>query len=93
MIFTKKIKRGLERINKQFDLPGGLLSGGTHIDLQSNTRAIIDGRCTVFHYSTDEIKINTGTGLVVFSGRNLTIKNLCKDSICICGVIKQVEFV
>ena len=93
MIFIKNLKRGLNKINRCLDLPGGLLSGGTHIDLQSNTQAIIDGRCTILQYSTEVIKINTGTGIVAFFGRDMAIKNLCKDSICIYGEIKSVEFI
>ena len=43
-IFLGNVKRGLSKINKCLDLPEGLLSGGTHIELQSNQKALIDGK-------------------------------------------------
>ncbi|MGN0172820.1 MAG: YabP/YqfC family sporulation protein [Acutalibacteraceae bacterium] len=86
------VKRGLSKINKCLDLPEGLLSGGTHIELQSNQKALIDGKCTVLQYSDEEIKMNTGSGIVSFKGKNLSIDMLNKESACISGIIKNLEF-
>lgn len=86
------VKRGLNKINKCLQLPDGLLCGETHIELQSNRSALIDGKCTVLQYSDEEIKINTGTGIVSFFGKNLSINSLNRESAEISGIIKTVKF-
>lgn len=86
------IKRGLNKINNYLDLPEGLLSGGARVELQSNERALIDCRCTVLQYSEEEIKINTGTGIISFCGKALSINSLNRESAVITGKIKTVTF-
>ena len=88
----ENVKRGLDKINHYLDLPEGLLSGGARVELQSNERALIDCKCTVLLYSDEEIKINTGTGIIAFSGRRLSINSLNRESAVITGKIKKVEF-
>ncbi len=85
-------KNGLNKINKYLDLPEGLLTGGARIELQSNEKALIDCKCTVLQYAENEIKINTGTGIIVFVGNKLKLDSLSTDSACISGQIKTLEF-
>lgn len=85
-------KRRLDKINHYLDLPEGLLTGGARVELQSNERALIDCKCTVLLYSDEEIKINTGTGIIAFSGKCLSINSLNRESAVITGKIKKVEF-
>ena len=86
------VKRGLNKINRCLDLPDGLLSGETHIEVLSDKKALIDGKCTVLQYSEEEIKINTGTGIIAFIGKNLSIDSLNKESAIISGTLKKIEF-
>lgn len=86
------MKRGLNKLNKCLELPEGLLSGGARIELQSNERALVDCKCTVLQYSEEEIKLNTGTGIISFSGKSLSINSLNRESAVITGFIKKVEF-
>ncbi len=88
----KNVKRGLNKINHYLDLPEGLLSGGARVELQSDERALIDCKCTVLQYSDEKIKINTGTGIIAFFGKNLSINSLNRESAVITGKIKKVEF-
>ena len=85
-------KSGLNKINKYLDLPEGLLTGGARIELQSNEKALIDCKCTVLQYAENEIKINTGTGIIAFIGNNLKLDSLSTDTACISGHIKTLEF-
>lgn len=87
-----KVKKGLKKINNCLDLPEGLLTGGVHIELQSDERALIDGKCTVLKYSDTEIKMNTGTGIIIFVGQNLSLDTLQINNSSISGKIKKIEF-
>ena len=82
----------INNINKYLDLPVGLLTGGGIIELQSNEKALIDCKCTVLQYTEEEIKINTGSGIIAFFGTNLKLDSLSTDSACISGQIKTLEF-
>ena len=65
------VKNKLNKINKYFELPEGLATGGICIELMSNKQAILDGKCSVLQYSDTQIKINTGNSTVEFFGKNL----------------------
>lgn len=87
-----KVKKGLKSLNRYLDLPEGLIDGGVHIELQSNKQAVIDGRCSILQYSEEEIKINTGTGIVMFCGNGLCLDTLNRDGALISGTILKMEF-
>lgn len=91
-VFLKKVKRGLRKINNYLELPEGLLTGGARVEIQSNERALVDCKCTVLQYNDKEIKINTGTGIITFCGKNLSISALQHDSAVIVGEIEKVLF-
>ena len=86
----KKCKRNL--ISKYFELPSGILSGGARIELQSNQSALIDCKCTILQYSETEIKINTGSEIIAFTGENLTLDSLNTSTAYISGNIEKLEF-
>lgn len=86
------VKRGLNKINRCLELPEGLLADEAHIEILSDKKVLIDGRCTVLLYSEDEIKINTGTGIIAFIGKKLSIDSLNKESAVISGRLKKIEF-
>ncbi|MBQ7129214.1 MAG: YabP/YqfC family sporulation protein [Clostridia bacterium] len=86
------VKNKLNKINKYFDLPEGLITGGVHIELMSNKQAILDGKCSILQYSDTQIKINTGNGTVEFLGKNLCLDTLNKEGALISGTIEKIEF-
>ncbi|MBQ2676259.1 MAG: YabP/YqfC family sporulation protein [Clostridia bacterium] len=89
---SKHKHRPLQYLSNALELPEGLLSGGAHLELRSNREAVIDGKCTVLEYDDSKIKINTGSGIIKFCGRNLSICSLCSDSAIIRGFICTIDF-
>lgn len=93
----KKISRsnpnGLtERVERIFELPTGTLSSAARIELLGNRRAVVDGCQGIVEYSDDLIRMQTGSGMLRFSGSLLTISCLTEDSAIIEGNILSLEY-
>ncbi len=86
------VKNKLNRINKCFDLPEGLITGEIFIELMANKQAVLEGKCSVLQYSDTQIKINTGNGTIEFFGANMCLDTLNKEGAMISGTIQKIEF-
>ena len=82
-----------EKIINTLDLPTGMLSEISHMELASNKEASIDGCSGVLEYDENLIRINLGKTSARFLGKNLTIKSLTKNNCIITGFITSIEFV
>lgn len=92
---SNKRKRGksvLRGLGEKMELPGGMLSGGVHIELYSDSEATVDGRCSVLEYTDTLIMLNTRTGIIKFTGVGLDIPLMEQCCVKICGKIIGVEF-
>jgi len=66
---------------------------GVKIELFSNTRASVEGCTGVLFYGNDCIKIKTAKMNICFTGRNLKISCLDKDSLIVEGFILSLSYV
>ena len=102
---TKKIyKRALQtvrpinvsglpaRMERALELPVGSLTGGARIELAGNRRAVVDSCHGIIEYCSDSIRLNTGSGILRFTGRNLSLCCLTQDSAVVEGCILSIEF-
>jgi sporulation protein YqfC len=64
----------------------------THMEINGNTEAVVDGCSGILEYDTDVVRIRTGKLIVRFEGRGLTIKCLTTDSLVVTGFITGIEF-
>ena len=66
---------------------------GVKTEVFGNTRAVIEG-CTGVHlYKDDTVKIKTAKMNICFTGRNLKITCLDKDSLIVEGFILSVSYI
>ena len=75
-----------------FDIPGSALSGICHIEMAENREAVVGGCQGVVEYDEHTVKLAAGKMLVKFTGRNLQISILTRDSAVVTGLILSVEF-
>ncbi len=68
------------------------LSMPTHMEINGNTEAVVDGCKGVLEYDTDVIRIRTGRLTVRFTGRGLTIRCLTADALVVTGFLTGIEF-
>lgn len=104
-LFMKKIKNRIaqhndrpyhsripERVEQVLELPVGSLSGAARIELSGNRRAVVEGCRGIVEYSDGLIRLNTSSGIVRFTGNNLSMSCLTEENAVVEGVILAVEF-
>ena len=80
-------------ISRILELPESTLTGGLHIELNSNHEAVVENCRGVLEYSPDVIRLLAGGMVVRFSGRALTIGSLNRNNTVVSGTIIAIEFV
>lgn len=81
-----------EKVERALELPVGSLSGAARIELTGNRRAVIDGCHGIVEYNDGLIRLSTSSGILRFTGRNLSISCLTEENAVVEGVILSVEF-
>jgi sporulation protein YqfC len=89
---STKTKRLSEQVERTLELPVGSLSGAVRMELSGNRRAVIDGGVGIVEYNDDVIRLNTGSGIVRFTGRGLSMSCLTEESAVVEGHILSLEF-
>ena len=64
----------------------------SHMQINGNTEAVVDGCGGVLEYDTDVVRVRVGRMIVRFSGRGLAIKCLTADSLVVTGFLTGIEF-
>lgn len=80
------------RVERILDLPDGSLTGTARIELSGNRRAAVEGCRGILEYEEGVIRLNTGSGIIRFTGRNLGVSCLTEDSAVVTGYIQTMEF-
>lgn len=89
----KRADNGLpEKVERAFELPLGSLSSAVRIELMGNKKAIISGCHGIVEYDDDLVRMQTGSGMIRFTGNTLSISNLTEDSAVVEGNILSLEF-
>ena len=72
------------------DLPG---VQETFMELVGNRKLEIDGCKGILEYTMEVVRVRTNRLVVKISGRNLLIRCMTRDSICVEGYISNIEFI
>lgn len=81
-----------QRVESVLELPTGSLSGAARIDFLGNRCVSIDGCKGIIEYCDDLVRLNTGSGILRFTGQNLSLTRLTEDSAVLEGCILSMEF-
>lgn len=80
------------RVEQMLELPGGTLSAAARIEMTGNRRAVVEGCRGIVEYEEGIIRLNTGSGILRFVGRELGLSCMTEDSAVVTGFILSVEF-
>ncbi len=72
---------------------GNLFTNMPYLELTGNREVLLEGCKGIVEYTTDVIRINAGSMMIVFLGRGLNIKCLSPTGLVIDGYITAIEFV
>lgn len=64
----------------------------THMEINGNQEAVLEGCGGVLEYDTGVVRVKAGKLIVRFTGRGLVIKCLTTDSLVVSGFITGIEF-
>lgn len=85
-----------ERIDRQFsqmlDLPAEVVLDLPKINLIGNIEVRIDNHKGIRQYEEGQVIINCRDGVLVVEGKELMLKNISRDELCIAGTICGVRF-
>ena len=65
---------------------------GTHIEIFSNKKILIEGCYGINEYNEELVRINLSKGQLLIFGRNLELKNMESKNITVIGIIHSIEF-
>jgi len=82
-----------EKITDLLQLPSEVVLNLPRISIIGNKEVYIENYKGIIEYKEVCIRINTNIGIVRIGGRNLTVKNITSEDICVLGVIEEVEFI
>lgn len=82
----------VHRVEQVLELPGGTLTAAARIELSGNRRAVVEDCRGILEYDEGVIRLNTGSGVVRFIGRELGLSCMTEDSAVVTGCILSVEF-
>ncbi|MCI9415347.1 MAG: sporulation protein [Clostridiales bacterium] len=81
-----------EQMEKTFELPTGTLTSAAHIEMSGNRRAVVEGCQGILEYEEGVIRLNTGSGVIRFTGTGLSMSCMTEDSAVVVGSILSLEF-
>ena len=73
-------------------LPAAAFANVTHMELSGNTQVTVEGCGGILEYSDEVVRVKTGKMVTKFSGRNLQIRCLSRDSLIVEGFVTAIEF-
>lgn len=88
---NKKSKKIKETISNVFDLPKDIIMDVSKIIIIGDSQVSIENHKGIIEYSEEQIRINSGNGIITINGSNMNIKTILQEEIVIEGEIEGVE--
>ncbi|MBE0466135.1 MAG: sporulation protein YqfC [Candidatus Desulforudis sp.] len=86
----KKVRRTMADI---LEIPGEIALDLPKIILVGNVQVIIENHRGIVEYSADSVRVVVPAGEVTVRGRELVLRNILPDELCIEGRIESLGFV
>ena len=85
-------KYGIDKLRSNNDAWQSAVCSETHIEINGNYEAIIEGCKGILSYREEEIRLNTENGQLKLRGRNLQIICMGEASMIVRGYIIGTEY-
>lgn len=86
---TPRIARRMENL---LELPTGVLSGSSRMEVTDDRKVVIEGCRGILEYEEDVIRLHISCGVVRFCGQKLCLSGLTEDSALVTGRLLSIEF-
>ncbi len=81
-----------ESISELLELPKDIILDLPRITLIGNLQIYVENHKGIVEYSKTRIRINTRSGILRITGKELRIKNVETEQIVVCGSFESIEF-
>ncbi|ACA60540.1 sporulation protein YqfC [Candidatus Desulforudis audaxviator] len=85
----KKMRRTVADI---LEIPGEIALDLPKIILVGNVQVIIENHRGIVEYTTESVRVIVPAGEVSLRGRNLVLRNILPDELCVEGEIESLSF-
>lgn len=85
----KKIRRTMADL---LEIPGEIALDLPKIILVGNVQVIIENHRGIVEYTTESVRVIVPVGEVRLRGRNLVLRNILPDELCVEGEIQSLNF-
>ncbi|MGN8914347.1 sporulation protein YqfC [Anaerofustis butyriciformans] len=82
-----------EKITKSLQLPEEILLEKLNIEILGNEKINIINHKGIIYYSSENIRINSTSGLLSIKGKNLLLSTLISEELIIEGEIDSIEYI
>lgn len=86
---TYKIK---ETISNVLELPKDIVLDVAKITLIGSNNVTVENHKGIVEYNEDQIRINTGSGVLTINGLKLNIKSILQEEITITGEVQCISY-
>jgi len=86
---TYKIK---ETISNVLELPKDIVLDVAKITLIGSNNVTVENHKGIIEYNDDQIRINTGSGVLTINGLKLNIKSILQEEITITGEVHCISY-
>ncbi len=86
---TYKIK---ETISNVLELPKDIVLDVAKITLIGSNNVTVENHKGIVEYNDDQIRINTGSGVLTINGLKLNIKSILQEEIIITGEVHCISY-
>ncbi|MCO8194012.1 MULTISPECIES: sporulation protein YqfC [unclassified Anaerofustis] len=82
-----------EKITKSLQLPEDILLEKLNIEILGNEKINIINHKGIIYYSSENIRINSTSGLLSIKGKDLLLSTLISEELIIEGEIDSIEYI
>ncbi|MCT4605277.1 MAG: sporulation protein YqfC [Marinisporobacter sp.] len=87
---TKEIR---ESVSELLELPKDIMLDLPRITLLGDLQLYIENHKGIIEYSETRIRVNTKSGVIRITGKDLSIKTIVTEEIIVVGQVKNIEFI
>jgi sporulation protein YqfC len=80
-----------QTITEKLDLPADAALNMSKITITGNREAFIENYRGIAEYTTQTVRLGTGSGIIKITGENIGIKSIGTEEITLAGIIRCVE--
>jgi sporulation protein YqfC len=90
---NKKTYKLKETLSNALELPKDIVLDVAKVTMIGNNNITVENHKGILEYNEDQIRVNTGSGVLSIAGSKLIIKTILQEEISIMGEIQGITYI